>query len=195
MKNSSKVLIHSTAIVDEGAELGIGTKVWHWSHISSNAKIGKNCNLGQNVFVGNKVKVGDNVKIQNNVSLYDNVIIENDVFCGPSAVFTNVINPRAFINRKDEYKTTYVKKGSTLGANCTIVCGVTIGEYSFIAAGAVVVKDVKPFSLVMGVSAKHVGWISPYGERIPLPLKGVGEWTCPHTKEVFKLTNDNLYRK
>ncbi len=194
MKINSNVSIHPSAIVDDGAKLGNGTNIWHWTHVSSNAKIGQNCNLGQNVFVGNKVQVGNNVKIQNNVSIYDNVIIEDDVFCGPSAVFTNVINPRAFVNRKDQYKTTLVKKGSSLGANCTIVCGVIIGEYSFIAAGAVVVKNVKPFSLVMGVPAKHVGWISPYGEKIPLPLKGSGEWTCPHTEEIFKLVNENLYK-
>ena len=178
---------HDTAIVDEGAEIGDESRVWHWVHISSGAKIGKKCSFGQNVFVGNRVTIGNNVKIQNNVSVYDNVYLEDDVFCGPSAVFTNVYNPRAFIERKNEYKKTLVKKGATLGANCTIVCGVTIGAYAFIAAGAVVNEDVPAFALYAGVPAKHIGWMTKYGERMQLPLTGEGNYTCPHTGEVYTL--------
>ena len=185
-------MIHETAIIDDGASIGSNTYIWHWSHICSSAVIGKNCSLGQNVYIANRVTIGNGVKIQNNVSVYDSVYIEDDVFCGPSMVFTNVINPRSFINRKNEYKSTIVKKGSSLGANCTIVCGVTIGEYAFVAAGAVVTKDVKPFSLVIGIPAVQHGWISRLGDRIPLPLTGSGEWHCPHTGEVYRLSNSTL---
>jgi UDP-2-acetamido-3-amino-2,3-dideoxy-glucuronate N-acetyltransferase len=183
---------HETAIIDEGAQIGEKSKIWHWSHICGGAKIGRSCSFGQNVFIGNKVLMGNNVKIQNNVSVYDNVIIEDDVFCGPSMVFTNVINPRSEIIRKDEYKTTQVKKGATIGANATIICGVTLGEYCFIAAGAVVTKDVKPYALMAGVPAKQIGWISKYGERIDLPNSGSGEFYCPKTKIKYHLTHDVL---
>ena len=167
-----KVKIHETAIVDTGAEIGEGSRIWHWSHVCSGAKIGKNVSLGQNVFVGNKVVIGDNCKIQNNVSVYDNVQLEEGVFCGPSMVFTNVYNPRSLINRKSEYQETIVKKGATLGANCTIVCGNIIGKYAFIGAGAVVNQDVKPFALMVGVPARQIGWMSEFGEQLNLPLRG-----------------------
>jgi UDP-2-acetamido-3-amino-2,3-dideoxy-glucuronate N-acetyltransferase len=183
---------HETAIVDEGADIGSGTRVWHWVHVSGKAKIGEKCSLGQNVFIGNNVIIGNNVKIQNNVSVYDNVFIEDDVFCGPSMVFTNVFNPRAEFVRRDEYRNTYVKRGSTIGANATIVCGVTLGQYSFIAAGAVVNKDVKPFALMAGVPSKQIGWMSRFGEKIPLALNGQGEWKCLHTGDLYKLKNDFL---
>jgi len=183
---------HETAIVDNGAEIGAGTRIWHWVHISQKAKIGKKCSFGQNVFVGNNVTIGNNCKVQNNVSIYDNVHLEDDVFCGPSMVFTNVYNPRSQFTRKDEYRNTYVKKGATIGANATIVCGVTLGEYCFIAAGAVVNKDVKPFALMGGVPAKQLGWMSRFGERIALPLEGDGEYRCPNTDDVYVLTNSEL---
>lgn len=186
--------IHPTAIVDNKATIGQGTRIWHWTHICSGAKIGNECSLGQNVFVGNKVCIGDNVKIQNNVSVYDNVTLEDDVFCGPSVVFTNVYNPRSAIIRKDEYKNTLVKKGTTLGANCTIVCGVTLGNYSFIAAGAVINKNVKPYALMAGVPAKQIGWISEYGEQLDLPLQGDGVAICPYTNTHYKL-NDGYITK
>lgn len=178
---------HESAIVDEGAVIGAGSRVWHFVHICARANIGERCSFGQNVFVGNKVVIGNNVKVQNNVSIYDNVYIEDDVFCGPSMVFTNVYNPRSAVTRKDEYRDTLVKKGVTIGANATIVCGVTIGEYAFIGAGAVVNKDVKPFALMAGVPAKQIGWMSRFGERIPLALEGIGEWTCPNTGDVYNL--------
>lgn len=183
---------HETAIVDDGAQIGEGTRIWHWVHVSSQAVIGQKCSLGQNVFVGNRVRIGNNVKIQNNVSVYDNVFIEDDVFCGPSMVFTNVYNPRSQFTRKDEYRDTFVKKGVTIGANATIVCGVTLGEYSFIAAGAVVNRDVKSFALMAGVPAKQIGWMSRFGEQVPLPLKGDGEWQCLRTKTKYVLNNDLL---
>ena len=157
---------HETAIIDEGAVVGEGCRIWHWSHISSGARIGSNCSFGQNVYVGNNVLIGSNVKIQNNVSVYDNVTLEDDVFCGPSMVFTNVYNPRSAISRKDEYRNTIVKKGTTLGANSTIVCGVTLGEYCFIAAGAVIIRNVEPYALMAGVPAKQIGWMNELGERV-----------------------------
>jgi UDP-2-acetamido-3-amino-2,3-dideoxy-glucuronate N-acetyltransferase len=160
------VTIHPTAIVDDGAQLGEGTRVWHWVHISGGARIGERCSFGQNVFVGNDVLIGNNVKVQNNVSIYDAVTIEDDVFCGPSMVFTNVYNPRSAIIRKNEYRRTLVKKGTTIGANATIVCGVTLGDYCFIAAGAVVNKDVMPYALMAGVPAKQIGWMNASGERV-----------------------------
>lgn len=184
--------IHESAIVDDGATIGEGTRIWHFAHVCSGAHIGVSCSLGQNVFVGNKVRVGDNVKIQNNVSVYDNVTIEDDVFCGPSMVFTNVYNPRSFIERKSEYRNTLVKKGATLGANSTIVCGITIGEYAFVGAGSVVNKDVKPFALMVGVPAKQIGWMSLFGERLELPLQGNQRVTCPHTNQVYELNNDQV---
>lgn len=178
---------HESAIIDNGAKIGKGSRIWHFVHICGGAVIGEKCSLGQNVFVGNKVTIGNNCKIQNNVSVYDNVYLEDDVFCGPSMVFTNVINPRSAIERKDEYKSTLVKRGATIGANATIICGVTLGEYSFIAAGAVVNRDVKPFALVAGVPAKQIGWMSKFGEQIELPLQGSGSVDCPHTSDKYIL--------
>lgn len=186
---------HETAIVDSGAQIGNGTRVWHWVHISGGAVIGENCSFGQNVFVGNNVKIGNNCKIQNNVSVYDNVFLEDDVFCGPSMVFTNVYNPRSAIVRKNEYRSTIVKRGATIGANATIVCGVTLGEYSFVAAGAVVNKDVKPFALVAGVPGRQIGWMSKFGEQISLPLEGDGEFRCPYSSEIYILKNSKLIIK
>ena len=168
----SKIQIHPSAIIDEGAQIGEGSRVWHWVHICGGAKVGKGVSLGQNVFVGNKVVIGDCCKIQNNVSVYDNVTLEEGVFCGPSMVFTNVYNPRSLIERKDEYRDTVVKRGATLGANCTIVCGVTIGEFAFIGAGSVINKDVKPYALMVGVPGRQIGWMSEYGEQISLPWEG-----------------------
>jgi UDP-2-acetamido-3-amino-2,3-dideoxy-glucuronate N-acetyltransferase len=184
--------IHPTAIVDEGAQVGEDTRVWHWVHVSAGARIGARCSLGQNVYVGNRVAIGDNVKIQNNVSVYDNVTLEDDVFCGPSMVFTNVYNPRSAVSRKDEYRDTLVKRGATLGANCTIVCGRTIGEYAFIGAGAVVNRDVPPFALMVGVPARQAGWMSRFGERIDLPVDGAGTYTCPHTGDRYELADGRM---
>lgn len=183
---------HESAIIDAGAEIGHGSRVWHFVHVCSGAKIGERCSLGQNVFIGNKVLIGNDVKIQNNVSVYDNVTLEDGVFCGPSMVFTNVYNPRSFVERKDEYRNTLVKTGATLGANCTIVCGVTVGAYSFVGAGAVINRDVPDFALMVGVPAKQVGWMSEYGERLPLSLKGSGEALCPHTGAKYVLINDKV---
>ncbi len=179
--------IHPSAIVDEGARIGAGTRIWHWVHVCAGARIGSGCSLGQNVFVGNRVAIGDRVKIQNNVSVYDNVTLEDDVFCGPSMVFTNVYNPRSAVERKSEYRDTVVRRGATLGANCTIVCGVTIGEYAFIGAGAVVNRDVPAYALMVGVPARQVGWMSRHGEQLDLPLKGNGEAVCPHTGDRYRL--------
>jgi UDP-2-acetamido-3-amino-2,3-dideoxy-glucuronate N-acetyltransferase len=185
-------IVHPTAIVDMGATIGEGTRVWHWVHICGGAIIGRNCSLGQNVFVGNRVRIGDNVKIQNNVSIYDNVTLEDDVFCGPSMVFTNVYNPRSAVSRKDEYRDTIVRAGATLGANCTIVCGITIGEHSFVGAGAVANRDVPAFALMLGVPARHAGWMSRYGERLPLPLVGAGDVVCAHTGDRYVLEGNVL---
>jgi UDP-2-acetamido-3-amino-2,3-dideoxy-glucuronate N-acetyltransferase len=179
--------IHPSAIIDTGAQIGEGTRIWHWVHVSAQARIGRNCSLGQNVFVGNRVVIGDNVKIQNNVSVYDEVTLEDDVFCGPSMVFTNVYNPRSAVPRKEEYRKTLVKRGATLGANCTIVCGVTIGAYAFIGAGAVVNRDVPDYALMLGVPARHSGWMSRHGERLALPLSGSAEAICPHTGDRYVL--------
>jgi UDP-2-acetamido-3-amino-2,3-dideoxy-glucuronate N-acetyltransferase len=186
------VMIHPSAIVDEGAQIGEGSRVWHFVHVCGGAKIGKGVSLGQNVFVGNKVTIGDHCKIQNNVSVYDNVHLEEGVFCGPSMVFTNVYNPRSLIERKSEYRDTLVKKGATLGANCTIVCGVTIGEYAFVGAGAVVNKDVPAYALMVGVPAKQKGWMSEFGEQLDLPLQGNAEVTCPHTGAKYTLNGTQL---
>jgi UDP-2-acetamido-3-amino-2,3-dideoxy-glucuronate N-acetyltransferase len=186
------VSIHHTAIVDEGAQLGDGCRVWHFVHISAGARIGQGCSFGQNVYVGNDVAIGDNVKIQNNVSVYDAVTLEDEVFCGPSMVFTNVYNPRAAVVRKDEYRRTLVRRGATLGANCTIVCGVTIGAHAFVGAGAVVHRDVPDFALVVGVPARQAGWMSRFGERLPLPLRGQGEATCLHTGDRYRLDGERL---
>lgn len=186
---------HPSAIVDTGATIGDDTSIWHFVHICSGAVIGKKCSIGQNVFISNEVRIGNNVKIQNNVSVYDNVFIEDDVFCGPSMVFTNVINPRSFIERKNEYLNTHIRKGATLGANCTIVCGVTIGEYAFIAAGAVVNKNVPNFALFAGVPAKQIGWMTRYGKRIDLPLEGNGTYNCPYTEDIYELNENKLIIK
>ena len=186
------IFIHETAIVDEGAVIGEGTRVWHWVHICGGAVIGENCSFGQNVFVGNKVTIGRNVKIQNNVSVYDNVVLEDDVFCGPSMVFTNVYNPRSAVSRKDEYLTTRVGRGATLGANCTIVCGNDIGEYAFVGAGAVVNRPVKPYALLVGVPARQIGWMSRFGEQLDLPLTGDGEAVCPHTGDCYQLRGSEI---
>tara|TARA_R110000796_G_scaffold54365_1_gene127172 strand:+ start:32568 stop:33143 length:576 start_codon:yes stop_codon:yes gene_type:complete len=183
---------HDSAIVDEGAQIGDGSRVWHFVHVCGGARIGKGVSLGQNVFVGNKVTIGDNCKIQNNVSVYDNVHLEEGVFCGPSMVFTNVYNPRSLIERKDQYRDTLVKKGATLGANCTIVCGVTIGEYGFVGAGAVVNKDVPAYALMLGVPAKQKGWMSEFGEQLDLPLEGQAEVICPHTGSKYTLNGKQL---
>ncbi len=185
------VTVHPTAIVDDGAQIGEGSRIWHWAHVCSGAQIGNDCSLGQNVFVGNKVIIGNNVKIQNNVSVYDNVTLEDDVFCGPSMVFTNVYNPRSAVSRKDEYRNTHIKRGATLGANCTIVCGVTIGEYAFVGAGAVVNRDIPAYALMVGVPAKQIGWMSRHGAKLNLPLKGDAEANCPETGERYKLTAGN----
>ena len=185
---------HPSAIVDDGAQIGAGSQVWHWVHVSAGAKIGAACSLGQNVYVGNDVLIGNNVKIQNNVSVYDGVTLEDDVFCGPSMVFTNVYNPRSAVVRKAEYRRTLVKRGATIGANVTIVCGVTLGEYAFVAAGAVVTCDVKAYSLVAGVPARAIGWMSQHGERLVLPDSGDGEAACPATGTRYVLRNDTLIR-
>lgn len=179
--------VHPSAIVDEGAVLGEGTRVWHFAHICAGARIGRRCSFGQGVFVGNDVVVGDGVKVQNQVSVYDGVTLEDEVFCGPSMVFTNVVNPRAAVERKHEYRRTLVKRGATLGANCTIVCGVIIGEYAFVGAGAVVRSDVAAHALVVGVPARQVGWMSRNGQRLALPVGGDGEAVCPATGERYRL--------
>jgi len=179
--------VHPSAIIDDGAEIGDGSRVWHFVDVCGGARVGKNVSMGQNVFVGNNVVIGDDCKIQNNVSVYDNVTLEDGVFCGPSMVFTNVYNPRSFIDRKEEYLDTLVKRGATLGANCTIVCGVTIGEFAFVGAGAVVNNDVLPYALMVGVPARQIGWMSEYGEQLDLPLRGSGEAACKHTGARFLL--------
>lgn len=188
------VTIHPSAIVDEGAQIGEGSRVWHFVHVCGGARVGQNVSMGQNVFIGNKVTIGDNCKIQNNVSVYDNVHLEEGVFCGPSMVFTNVYNPRSLIERKDEYRDTLIKKGATLGANCTIVCGVTVGEYAFVGAGAVINKDVPAYALMVGVPARQIGWMSEFGEQLDLPVQGDGETTCPHTGSRYVLKDNQLVK-
>jgi len=187
-----KYFAHETAVIDEGCTIGEGTKIWHFSHIMPHCIIGKNCNIGQNVVVSPEVVLGNNVKVQNNVSIYTGVICEDDVFLGPSMVFTNVINPRSAVVRKDQYKKTIVKKGATIGANATIVCGVTIGEYAFVGAGAVVTKDVKPYALVVGNPSRQTGWMSEYGHKLHFNDEGIA--ICPESKEKYKLENNQVIK-
>ena len=184
---------HDTAEVDDGAVIGQGSRIWHFAHVCAGAKIGEQVSLGQNVFVSHKVEIGDKCKIQNNVSVYDDVTLEAGVFCGPSMVFTNVVNPRAYVDRKSSYAKTLIKEGATLGANCTIVCGVTVGEFAFVGAGAVVTSHVRPFALVVGVPAKQIGWMTKYGERVDLPLSGEGSFKCDQSGEIYELRDDQLY--
>ncbi|MCB2206944.1 MAG: N-acetyltransferase [Bacteroidetes bacterium] len=181
---------HETAVIDENCSIGKGTKIWHFSHIMSECKIGKDCNIGQNVVISPKVILGNNVKIQNNVSVYTGVICEDDVFLGPSMVFTNVVNPRSAVNRRGEYVETLVKKGVSIGANATIVCGHPIGEYAFIGAGAVVTKEVAPYALVIGNPAKQTGWMSEYGHKLEFNKNGIA--ICPESKAKYKLTNGSV---
>ena len=181
---------HETAVIDEDCSIGEGTKIWHFSHVMPNCTIGKNCNIGQNVVVSPDVRLGNNVKVQNNVSIYTGVICEDDVFLGPSMVFTNVINPRSAVNRRDAYMRTTVRKGASIGANATIVCGNDIGAYSFIGAGAVVVKEVPPYALVVGNPSRQIGWISEYGHRLEFDENGLA--TCPESKEKYRLKNDRV---
>lgn len=187
--------MHDSAVVDDGAEIGEGSRVWHFVHVCSGARIGKGVSLGQNVFIGNKVTIGDKCKVQNNVSVYDNVHLEEGVFCGPSVVFTNVYNPRSLIERKDQYRDTFVKKGATLGANCTIICGVSIGAYAFVGAGALVNKDVPPYALVVGVPAKQIGWMSEFGEQLNLPITGSGQASCSESNITYNLIGDILTKE
>lgn len=182
----NKIFIHETAVVDDGAQIGSGTKVWHFCHVMGTAQIGENCVLGQNVFIGNRAVLGNNVKVQNNVSVYEGVICEDDVFLGPSMVFTNVVNPRSAVNRKEEFKPTLVKRGASIGANATIVCGTTLGAYCFVGAGAVITKDVKPFALMVGVPARQRGWVSRSGAILGDDL------VCPETGEKYILADDFL---
>jgi UDP-2-acetamido-3-amino-2,3-dideoxy-glucuronate N-acetyltransferase len=188
--------VHASAIVDAGAVLGAGTRVWHFAHVCAGARIGQQCSLGQGVYVGHDVRIGDRVKVQNHVSIYDAVTLEDDVFCGPSVVFTNVLNPRSAVPRKHEYRPTWVRRGATLGANCTVVCGHTVGEYAFVAAGAVVTHDVPAHALVQGVPARQVGWMSRAGHRLALPLSLPQEQTasarCPEGGELYTLQGEVL---
>lgn len=185
MSDIKNVFIHPTAVVDEGCRIGEGTKVWHFCHLMSKATIGENCSLGQNVFVANHVILGDNAKVQNNISIYEGVICENNVFLGPSMVFTNVINPRSGVERKNEYRKTLVKEGATIGANATIICGNTIGRFAFIGAGAVIIKDVPNYSLIVGNPGKQIGWMSEHGQRLSFDEKGIA--VCPESGEKYKL--------
>lgn len=189
------VSIHPSAIVDEGAQIGEGSRVWHFVHVCSGARIGKNVSLGQNVFIGSRVVIGDRCKIQNNVSVYDNVTLEEGVFCGPSMVFTNVHNPRALVERKNEYRDTLVRIGATLGANCTLVCGVTVGAFAFVGAGAVVTRDIPDFALVVGNPARQIGWMSAYGERLTLQLAGEDETVCANTGDRYVLRGSIVIRE
>src|SRR6056300_4457 len=191
--NYKNVFIHETSFIDDDVKIGVGTKIWHFSHVLNGCEIGKNCSFGQNVVVGPNVNIGNHVKIQNNVSVYEGVTLEDGVFCGPSCVFTNVHNPRSKIVRKSEYRKTLVQKGVTLGANCTIVCGVTLGKFSFIGAGAVISKDVPNYALMVGVPGKQIGWMSEYGEKLDLPLCGNAKTKCKHTNQVYELKEDRVF--
>ena len=192
MSESKKYFAHETSVIDEGCEIGAGTKIWHFSHIMPNCKIGEHCNIGQNVVISPQVILGSNVKVQNNVSIYTGVVCEEDVFLGPSMVFTNVINPRSAINRKSEYAKTVVKKGASIGANATIVCGHDIGEYAFIGAGAVVTRDVPDYALVIGNPAKQTGWMSEYGHKLKFDNNGFAE--CPESKEKYQLIKGKVIK-
>lgn len=189
---STNYFAHSTAVIDEGALIGSGVNIWHFSHVMSGAKVGDNCNLGQNVYVASGVILGSNVKIQNNVSLYDGVSCEDDVFIGPSAVFTNVINPRSALSRKSEYRKTIVRRGASIGANATIICGYNIGEFAFVGAGAVVTKDVKPYALVVGNPAKQVGWVSEHGNKLLFDKNNIA--ICKESQQEYRLANDAVTR-
>ena len=184
--------VHETAIIDEGAKIGANSRIWHWTHVCAGAEIGRDVSLGQNVFVGNKVIIGDKCKIQNNVSVYDNVYLEEGVFCGPNMVFTNVYNPRSLIERKSEYQDTFIKKGASLGANCTIICGITVGKFAFVGAGAVANKNIPAYALMVGVPAKQIGWMSEYGEKLNLPVLGNAQTIRKHTGQQYFLKNDQL---
>jgi UDP-2-acetamido-3-amino-2,3-dideoxy-glucuronate N-acetyltransferase len=186
---------HSTAVIDDGATIGRDSRIWHFVHVCAGAEIGTGVSLGQNVFVGNRVVIGDRCKIQNNVSVYDNVYLEDEVFCGPSMVFTNVYNPRSSVVRKDQYRDTRVHKGATLGANCTVVCGVTIGQYAFVGAGAVINRDVPDYALVVGVPGLQIGWMSEFGEQLELPLIGSGRAVCEHSSALYILDNGRLFKR
>ena len=192
MSKEKNYYLHESSYVDDNVKIKSGTKIWHFSHIQTGAMIGKNCTIGQNVNIGNNVKIGNYVKIQNNVSVYEGVTLEDGVFCGPSCVFTNVNNPRSEIVRKNEFRKTLVKRGATLGANCTIVCGVTIGAFAFIGAGAVISKDVPSYALMVGVPAKQVGWMSEYGEKLDLPLTGNAKTICKHTNQKYQLKDGQV---
>ncbi len=183
---------HETAVIDDGSKIGKGTKIWHFSHIMTGSEIGENCNIGQNVVISPGVRLGRNVKVQNNVSIYTGVICDDDVFLGPSMVFTNVINPRSAVNRKDQYGSTIVEKGATIGANATIVCGIKIGKYSFVGAGAVVTKDVKPYALVVGNPARQTGWMSEYGHKLSFNNEGIA--TCNESGDRYRLENNEVSR-
>lgn len=193
--NYKEVFVHDTSFIDENVTIGQGTKIWHFNHILKDCKIGKDCSFGQNVVVGPAVNIGNKVKIQNNVSVYEGVTLEDGVFCGPSCVFTNVNNPRSEILRKHEYRETLVKRGATLGANCTIVCGVSIGKFAFIGAGAVISKDVPDYALMIGVPGKQVGWMSEYGEKLDLPITGNAKTICKHTNQVYELKDNKVFLK
>ncbi len=190
MKDEKEYFAHETAVIDDGCEIGAGTKIWHFTHVMPKSQLGKKCNLGQNVVVSPDVVLGDNVKVQNNVSIYTGVICEDDVFLGPSMVFTNVSNPRSAVNRRGEYEKTLVKKGASIGANATIVCGHDIGEFAFIGAGAVVTKEVKPYALVVGNPAKQIGWMSEYGHRLHFDDEGYA--TCPESGEKYQLKDEHV---
>ena len=189
------VFIHETSYVDDNVTIGRGTKIWHFSHILNDCRIGENCSLGQNVVVGPNVNIGRDAKIQNNVSVYEGVTLEDGVFCGPSCVFTNVLNPRSEIVRKSEYRKTIVRRGATIGANCTIVCGITIGAYAFVGAGAVINKDVADYALIIGVPGKQIGWMSEYGEKLDLPVSGNATAMCKHTNKVYELKDNKVIIK